>query len=36
MVSLTEVTRTFEALQKGVSVLMNEIDGRAITELGRR
>jgi flagellar basal body rod protein FlgG len=33
---LTEVTRTFEALQKGVSVLMNDIDGRAITELGRR
>ena len=28
--------RTFEALQKGVSVLMNDIDGRAITELGRR
>jgi flagellar basal body rod protein FlgG len=36
MVTLTEVTRTFEALQKGVSVLLNEIDGRAITELGRR
>jgi flagellar basal-body rod protein FlgF len=33
---LTEVTRTFEALQKGISVLMNDIDGRAITELGRR
>lgn len=33
---LTEVTRTFEALQKGVSVLMNDLDGRAITELGRR
>jgi flagellar basal body rod protein FlgG len=33
---LTEVTRTFEALQKGVSVLMNDIDGRAISELGRR
>ncbi|HEY8534938.1 MAG TPA: flagellar hook-basal body protein [Vicinamibacterales bacterium] len=33
---LTEVTRTFEALQKGVSVLMNELDGRAITELGKR
>ena len=33
---LTEVSRTFEALQKGVSVLMNDIDGRAITELGRR
>jgi flagellar basal-body rod protein FlgF len=33
---LTEVTRTFEALQKGVSVLMNDVDGRAIQELGRR
>jgi flagellar basal-body rod protein FlgF len=33
---LTEVTRTFEALQKGVSMLMNDIDGRAITELGKK
>jgi len=33
---MTEVSRTFEALQKGVSVLMNDIEGRAITELGRR
>ena len=33
---MTEVSRTFEALQKGVSVLMNDIDGRAISELGRR
>ena len=36
MATLTEVTRTFEALQRGVSVLMNDIDGRAISELGRR
>jgi len=36
MSGLIEVTRTFEALQKGVSVLMNELDGRAIVELGRR
>jgi flagellar basal-body rod protein FlgF len=36
MAALTEVTRSFEALQRGVSVLMNDIDGRAITELGRR
>jgi len=36
MVSLTEVARSFEALQRGVSVLMNDIDGRAINELGRR
>ena len=27
---MTEVSRAFEALQKGISVLMNEIDGRAI------
>ena len=36
LVQMTEVSRTFEALQRGISVLMNEIDGRAITELGRR
>jgi len=36
MVALTEVQRTFEALQRGVSVLMNDIDARAINELGRR
>jgi flagellar basal body rod protein FlgG len=36
MVALTEVQRTFEALQRGVSTLMNEIDARAIGELGRR
>lgn len=33
---LTEVSRSFEALQRGITVLMNEIDGRAITEFGRR
>ena len=36
MVALTEVQRSFEALQRGVSMLMNEIDARAIGELGRR
>ena len=36
MVALTEVQRSFEALQRGISVLMNEIDARAIGELGRR
>jgi flagellar basal-body rod protein FlgF len=36
MVALTEINRGFEGLQKGVSVLMNEIDGRAIAELGRK
>ncbi len=36
MAALTEVSRGFEALQRGVSVLMNELDGRAISELVRR
>ena len=36
MAHLTEVNRSFEALQRGVSVLMNDIDSRAISELGRR
>jgi flagellar basal body rod protein FlgG len=36
MAQMTEVSRSFEALQRGISVLMNDIDGRAITELGRR
>jgi hypothetical protein len=35
-VALTELQRTFEALQRGVSTLMNDIDARAISELGRR
>ena len=28
--------RSFEALQRGISVLMNDVEGRAIMELGRR
>jgi flagellar basal-body rod protein FlgF len=36
MVALTELSRNFEGLQRGVSVLMNDIDGRAITELARK
>jgi flagellar basal body rod protein FlgG len=36
MVQLTEVTRAFEALQRGITTLMNDVDGRAISELGRR
>lgn len=36
MAALTEVSRAFEALQRGISVLMNDIDGRAIAELGKR
>jgi flagellar basal body rod protein FlgG len=33
---LTEASRTFEGLQRGLGLIMNDIDGRAITELGRR
>jgi len=33
---LTSVSRSFETLQRALSVLMNDVDGRAITELGRR
>jgi flagellar basal body rod protein FlgG len=36
MAQLTEVGRAFEALQRGITVLMNDVDGRAISELGRR
>jgi flagellar basal-body rod protein FlgF len=36
MAQLTELQRSFEGLQKGLSVLLNEIDQKAITELGRR
>lgn len=36
MSQLAEVSRSFEALQRGMSTLLNEIDGRAISELGRR
>jgi flagellar basal-body rod protein FlgF len=36
MVQLTEVSRAFEALQRGITTLMNDVDGRAIAELGRR
>lgn len=36
MVQLTEVGRSFEALQRGLTVLMNDVDLRAITEFGRR
>lgn len=33
---LTAVTRSFETLQRAMSILMNDVDGRAISELGRR
>ena len=36
MAELTSVARTFEALQKAVSVMMNDIDGRTIDSLGKR
>lgn len=36
MISLVSLMRNFEALQKGMSVLMNDVDARAIVELGRR
>ena len=35
MAKLTEVTRGFESMQKGVSTLQNELDARAISELTR-
>lgn len=33
---LTSVNRSFQALQKAVSLLMNDVDGRAIDTFGRR
>lgn len=36
MAQMTEVTRTYEALQRGVVILMNDLDGRAINDLGKR
>lgn len=36
MASLSEVSRGFEALQRGVTLMANDIDARAISELGRR
>jgi flagellar basal body rod protein FlgG len=36
MVQITEVARGFEALQRGIRILMNDVDARAISELGRR
>jgi flagellar basal body rod protein FlgG len=36
MAALTELSRGFEALQRGVSVLMNDLDSRIISELGRK
>lgn len=33
---LTGVSRSFQSLQKAISVMMNDVDGRAIDSLGRR
>ena len=33
---LTGVSRSFESMQKALQTMSNDIDGRAITELGRR
>jgi flagellar basal body rod protein FlgG len=33
---LTTVSRSFEALQKSISLMLNDVDGRAIDQLGRR
>jgi len=33
---LTDVARGFDALQRAVSILMNDVDGKAIDHLGRR
>jgi flagellar basal-body rod protein FlgF len=35
MAQLTEVSRGFEALQRGLSLMSNDVDGKAVTELGR-
>jgi flagellar basal body rod protein FlgG len=36
LAELTSVSRSFEALQRALSVLMNDVDTRAIAELGRK
>jgi flagellar basal-body rod protein FlgF len=36
LAELTTVSRGFEALQKAISLLMNDVDGRAIEHLGKR
>lgn len=33
---LTGTSRSFESLQRAISIMSNDVDGRAITELGRR
>lgn len=33
---LTQISASFEALNRGISVLLNDLDGRVISELGRK
>ena len=36
LAQLTDVSRSFEALQKTISTILNDVDGRSIEQLGRR
>ena len=36
LAAITSVSRGFEALQRAISLVMNDVDGRAIEQLGRR
>ena len=36
LAQLTTLSRSFEALQKSISMMLNDVDGRAIDTLGRR
>lgn len=36
LAELTTLSRSFEALQKSISLMLNDVDGRAIDQLGRR
>jgi flagellar basal-body rod protein FlgF len=36
LADLTDLTRNFESLQKAISMLMNDVDGKMIDQLGKR
>jgi flagellar basal body rod protein FlgG len=36
LAQLTTLSRGFEALQKSIAMLLNDVDGRAIDQFGRR
>ena len=36
LTQMTQTTRSFESLYRAIQTVMNDVDGRAITELGRR